>query len=197
MPGPHAPAITLPDPLVRDPVSSRARRLPMTWHPLVAIPDPSPISAQPHVARYRRDPDYFLAGRRRSHHHDAARGMPLIGDDDAAGESRSDHQRESPAVNVRAHGGDQFFELILYRNVPVLGRLTWEGARSASIHAQELRSYAGMSTPRTRGSLGKRRGAPYVMASISWAFASWTCRRAAALGSAPAEKLPWGPSTAI
>jgi hypothetical protein len=195
MPGAHAPAITLPDPLVRDPVSSRARRLPMTWHPLVAIPDPSPISAQPHVARYRRDPDYFLAGRRRSHHHHAARGMPLIGDDDAAGECRSDHQRESPAVNVGAHGGDQFFELILYRNVPALGRLTWEGHGQRAFMpkncARTLKEY-----PTNQG-FGKRRGAPYVMASISWPCASWTCRRAAALGSAPAEKLPWGPSTAI
>jgi hypothetical protein len=63
----------------------------MTGYPLVAIADPSPISAQPHIPRYRRDPDYFLAGRRRSHHHDAARSMPLIGDNDATGECGSDH----------------------------------------------------------------------------------------------------------
>jgi hypothetical protein len=62
----------------------------MTRHPLVAIPDPSPVPAQPHVARYRCNSDDFLAGRRRSHHHDAARSVPLIRDNDATEESRSD-----------------------------------------------------------------------------------------------------------
>jgi hypothetical protein len=91
MAGPHAPAVALADPLMLNPMPSGPGRFPMARHPLVTISHPTPISAQPDVAGYRRHPDHFFTGRRRRNHYDAARGVPLVGDYDAPGECRSDY----------------------------------------------------------------------------------------------------------
>lgn len=81
----------------------------MTRHPLMPIPDPSPVAAQPYIAGCRRDADHFHTWGRRRDHHDTARIMPLIGDNDASGECGGDQQRGNPRDNVRTHVGNQFF----------------------------------------------------------------------------------------
>jgi hypothetical protein len=110
MAGPHTPAITLSYPLMRDPVLSRPRRLPMTWYPFMAIANPLPIASQPYISRHRRYTDHFFAGRRGSHHDDAPRCMPLIGGDNTAGEYHGDQKRGSPTGNVRTHIDNQTFD---------------------------------------------------------------------------------------
>ena len=86
MPRPHAPTVTLPHPLMLNPMLAGARCLPVTRHPFMAIADPAPVAAQPDIPGDRRDTNDLLARRRRRNHHHAVGGMPLIGDDDAPGE---------------------------------------------------------------------------------------------------------------
>src|SRR5882757_7422081 len=82
MPGFHAPAIALPDPLMRDPVPSGVWRRPKPGHPFVAVANPAPISIQPHVAGRGRDADDFFSRLRGGHHHHAASVVPLVRYDD-------------------------------------------------------------------------------------------------------------------
>ena len=94
MAGSHAPAVTLPDPLVHDPTPSGPRRHPMTRYPLMAIAHPSPISAQPHVTRYGRYTDYFLTRSRRGDHHDTARIVVLGGGYHTPGQCQTEEEAE-------------------------------------------------------------------------------------------------------
>jgi hypothetical protein len=57
----------------------------MTRHPLMAIADPIPVTPHPHVTGNGSYADDLLARRGWCDHHDAARVMPLIGDNDASG----------------------------------------------------------------------------------------------------------------
>jgi hypothetical protein len=161
MPGPHAPTISLPNPLMRDPMPSGPRRLPMARYPHMAVPDPFPIPAQPHVTGYRRHTDHLLARTGRRDHHDTARDMPLIGDDDTAGECRSDQQQGSPTENVRTHVGDQSRAHLEYRNVPVLCGLT------AMVRDWTLKSIPGAPTRRAKG--GRVQSARSVAVARGWA----------------------------
>jgi hypothetical protein len=83
MTGPHAPAIALANPGVRDPMMAGPPGGPTSGDPFVPSADPIPIAIDPHVARRRSDANDFHPRRRRRHHDHAVRVVTLIGDHDA------------------------------------------------------------------------------------------------------------------
>jgi hypothetical protein len=109
VPRPHTPAVALSHPLMADPMTSRTRWRPMTRHPLMTIADPTPVTAHPDVTRNRSCADALLPRRRRCDHHDAARVMPLIRNDDASDKRYRQRKTGSPAENVGAHATTNLF----------------------------------------------------------------------------------------
>jgi hypothetical protein len=109
VPRPHAPAVTLSHPLMADPMTSRTRWRPMTGHPLMTIADPTPVTAHPDVTRNRSYAEALLPRRRWCDHHDAARIMPLIRNDDASDKRYRQRKIGSQTENVGAHATTNLF----------------------------------------------------------------------------------------
>ncbi len=75
----------------------------------MTIADPTPVTAHPDVTRNRSYADALLLRRRRRDHHDAARVMPLIRNDDASDKRHRQRETGSQAENVGAHATTNLF----------------------------------------------------------------------------------------
>ncbi len=93
---PGAPAITLPHPLVGNPMVSWSGRHPVTGHPFMAPSDPAPIATQPFISRRWSCPNDLDPRRGWRDHHHAIGIVTLVRDDHAGREGQQQHDAGRP-----------------------------------------------------------------------------------------------------